>query len=433
MCAWVLTIALTLSLWRPSSSRMRLTSSPGSTTNASRVTGSPMIEQLHCNIPTGIEMCRNPCFSTPTAGVRSSIEGSITSVSRGIAPQNNVWPAFCGGHPSESGALLHYKGGSRRGSMQSPETAKILETPLALIHEQGGAKMGTWFGCALPDDFGDWEREYWFAHKSVALIDKTYRSYLNVTGPDRVRYLNAILTNNIKDLAPSHGNVSLLLSPQGRILAELETYALPESLFCVSYAMVREQLIETIEKFIIMDDVTVADDTQKLGTLALEGPAAAAIVSELTGIDLNSIAELQRHDASIGAIPCTVIRRSPGKIVGAEIIAERQHMEALWHTLQEKAKAAGGGAVGYSALSAIRLEQGVPWFSYDFGEKQIPHEAVLEKSHISYTKGCYTGQEIVERVRSRGQVNRVRALFKLSGDAVPSAGEILTSDGKEAG
>jgi aminomethyltransferase len=293
--------------------------------------------------------------------------------------------------------------------------------------------MGTWFGCALPDDFGDWQREYWFAHKSVALIDKNYRCYFNVTGPDRLRYLNAILTNNIKDLAPLHGNVSLLLSPQGRILAELEAYALSENLFCVSYALIREQLIETIEKYIIMDDVTLIDETQRLGTFSLEGPAAAAIVSELTGADLKSFAELERRDIRVGEIPCTVIRRSARTIAGVEILAERQHMEILWRTFQEKASAAGGGAVGYSALSAIRLEQGIPWFSYDFGEKQIPHEAALEKSHISYTKGCYTGQEIVERVRSRGQVNRRRVGLRFTGDAVPSSGEVLTADGKEAG
>src|SRR5258707_15478429 len=145
------------------------------------------------------------------------------------------------------------------------DTARVRETPLGPLHQQAGARMGVWFGCALANDFGDWQREYWFAHKSVALIDKNYRSYFNVTGPDRVRYLNAILTNNIKDLAPLHGNVSLLLSPQGRILAELEAYALPESLFCVSYALIREQLIQTIEKYIIMDDVTLIDETQRLG------------------------------------------------------------------------------------------------------------------------------------------------------------------------
>jgi folate-binding protein YgfZ len=318
-------------------------------------------------------------------------------------------------------------------NLQAPEPARIIETPLARLHQQADAKMGVWFGCALPDDFGDWEREYWFAHKSVALIDKNYRCHLSFTGPDRLRYLNAILTNNIKDLAPSHGNVSLLLNPQGRILAEIETYALPESLLCVSYAMIQARLAETLEKYIIMDDVTLTDDTQRFGTLALEGPSAAAIVTELSGVDLESPTDLERQDAGVGTIPCTIIRRSPGKSVGADFLVERPQLEALWQTLQEKSKAAGGGPIGYSALSAIRLERGVPWFSYDFGEKQIPHEAALEKSHISYTKGCYTGQEIVERVRSRGQVNRRRVGLRFSGQAVPSVGEMLTSGGKEAG
>ena len=317
--------------------------------------------------------------------------------------------------------------------MQAPESTKLIDTPLAALHEQSGAKMGAWFGCALPDSFGDWQREYWFAHKSVALIDKNYRCYLSFTGPDRVRYLNAILTNNIKDLQPAHGNVSLLLNPQGHILAEIETYAQHEGLFCVSYAMIRERLSETLDKYIIMDDVTLTDDTQRFGTLALEGPAAAQIVSDLTGVDLHSLAELARQEARTGTIPFTIIRRSPGRFAGAEFLVERTHLQALWQILQEKTKAAAGGPIGYAALSALRLEQNIPWFSYDFGEKQIPHEAALENSHISYTKGCYTGQEIVERVRSRGQVNRRRVGLRFSGETVPASGDVLASDGKEAG
>jgi folate-binding protein YgfZ len=89
--------------------------------------------------------------------------------------------------------------------------------------------------------------------------------------------------------------------------------------------------------------------------------------------------------------------------------------------------------MGYAALSAQRLAEGVAWFGYDFGEKQIPHEAGLEGSHISYTKGCYTGQEIVERVRSRGQVNRRRVDLIFDGASAPHAGETLTVDGKEVG
>jgi folate-binding protein YgfZ len=317
--------------------------------------------------------------------------------------------------------------------MQASEPAKLIDTPLAAFHEQSGARMGVWFGCALPNDFGDWQREYWFAHKSVALIDKNYRCYLSFTGPDRVRYLNAILTNNIRDLAPARGNVSLLLSPQGHILAEIESYALSESLFCISYTMIRERLIETLDKYIIMDDATLTDDSERFSTLALEGPATARIVSELTGVDLHLLAELTRQDTRAGTIPCTIIRRSPGEFPRAEFLVERTHLETLWQVLQEKTKAAAGGPVGYTALSVLRLEQGVPWFSYDFGDKQIPHEAALENSHISYTKGCYTGQEIVERVRSRGQVNRRRVGLFFTGGTVPACGEILTADGKEAG
>ena len=89
--------------------------------------------------------------------------------------------------------------------------------------------------------------------------------------------------------------------------------------------------------------------------------------------------------------------------------------------------------MGCTALSALRLEQGIPWFSYDFGDKQIPHEAGLQGSHISYTKGCYTGQEIVERVRSRGQVNRRRVDLVFDSPSAPPAGTILTVAGKEVG
>jgi folate-binding protein YgfZ len=309
----------------------------------------------------------------------------------------------------------------------------MIETPLLELHKGAGATMGTWFGCVLPDSFGDWLAEYRAARETVALIDKNYRAQLRFTGPDRVRYLNAILTNNVKDLATGRGIVSLFLNPQGRIQAEIETYAEAESLFCVSYVMIRESLVPALDKFIIMDDVTLADETETYGTLALEGPKAAALAQKLTGIALGTLSELSFQEAFIDGIPCRLVKRSPGGVAGAEILARREDLPQLWRRLSEEVEKAGGRAVGYQALSALRLEQGVPWFSYDFGDKQIPHEAGLEHSHISYTKGCYTGQEIVERVRSRGQVNRMRVLLKFDSNEPPSAGTALTADGKEAG
>jgi folate-binding protein YgfZ len=320
--------------------------------------------------------------------------------------------------------------------MATPVTS--LNTPLAAVHLAAGAKMGVWLGCALPNDFGDTAAEYRYARDTVALIDKNYRAYLSFTGPDRVRYLNAILTNNIKDLRAGHGNVSLLLNPQGHIIAEIETYAFADRLFCVSYAMIRERLIEWLDKYIIMDDVTLTDETARYGSLALEGPKAAAIAQELSGVDLTKFDDLSSHDAAVGAISgrritCRLIKRSPGGVPGAEFVAETGDLAELWQILSEAARKHGGGPMGYTALSATRLAQGVPWFGYDFGEKQIPHEAGLQDTHISYTKGCYTGQEIVERVRSRGQVNRQRVRLAFSGDVVPEPETLLTLDGKEVG
>lgn len=317
------------------------------------------------------------------------------------------------------------------GIMANTET--ILETPLGAVHRAAGATMGAWFGCDLPDSWGDAREEQRFANESVALIDKTYRAYFGLAGPDRVRYLNAILTNNIKDLADGQGAISLLLNAQGRILAEIETFAGADEVFCVSYRMIRERLAEVIEKYIIMDDVTLTDHTGNFGTLALEGPAAVELVRKLSRIALDELPKLGWREVRVGTIPCRLVKRSAAGIPGAEFVAAHGELEPLWNILLRATREHGGGPMGYQALSAQRLVQGTPWFGYDFGEKQIPHEAGLELSHISYTKGCYTGQEIVERVRSRGQVNRRRVELLFSGDAVPDSGTELTVDGKSVG
>jgi aminomethyltransferase len=318
----------------------------------------------------------------------------------------------------------------------------VIERPLTAFHRSKGASIGPWFGCALPDHFPDsasrgdsatWVSEYRAARESVALIDKNYRAYLRFSGPDRVRYLNAILTNDIKSLSAGSGVISLFLNPQGRIQAEIETYATSESLFCVTFARIRESLVPALERYIIMDDVTLADETELYGTVALEGPKTVDLVKKLTSIDLAAIDELGFREAEVSGISCGLTKRSPGGVASAEFLAETSDLPRLWGTLHAEAGAAGGRAMGYQALSALRLEQGVPWFGYDFGDQQIPHEAGLQDSHISYTKGCYTGQEIVERVRSRGQVNRVRVLLKFSGTEVPAGGTSLLDDCKEIG
>jgi len=312
-------------------------------------------------------------------------------------------------------------------------TGGTLATVLGEMHANRGAQMGVWFGCNLPGDFGDWQEEYRQLRESVGLIDKNYRAYLEFTGPDRVRYLNAILTNDIKGLRDNHGNMSLFLNPQGHILAEIETHARTEKLFCISCAMIREQLVPALDKYIIMDDVTLTDRTEEYATLAVEGPKASAVVTDLTGLSLGELGELESREISVEGIACRILRRTPRKDPSGEFLLLRERAAELWEILLAAAQQHGGGGTGYQALNSVRLEQGIPWFPYDFGEKQIPHEAGLENSHISYTKGCYTGQEIVERVRSRGQVNRVRVSLQFRTKNAPTASTPLTSEGQEVG
>jgi folate-binding protein YgfZ len=313
------------------------------------------------------------------------------------------------------------------------QPAETLGTVLSEMHRENGADMGVWFGCALPNSFGDWQAEYWALRQTVGLMDKNYRAYLKFTGPDRVRYLNAILTNDIKGLGENHANLSLLLNPQGHIQAEIETHALADKLFCVSHALIRERLVPALDKYIIMDDVTLTDRTEECGTLALGGPKAAAAVAEVAGIKLDELRELESREVLVQGIECRVVRRTPGKAPSGEFLVHREQVQDLWKILLDAAKKYGGGPAGYQALNAVRLEQGIPWFGYDFGEKQIPHEAGLQDSHISYTKGCYTGQEIVERVRSRGQVNRARVSLRFESNEPPLVNTPLLSDGKEVG
>ena len=96
----------------------------------------------------------------------------------------------------------------------------ICETPLREIERAAGAQFAEYFGCLMPERFGDTREEYRWLRESAALVDKNYRVWLDFTGPDRARYLNAVLTNNVRDLQPGHGVVNLLLNPQGHILAD---------------------------------------------------------------------------------------------------------------------------------------------------------------------------------------------------------------------
>ncbi|HTC64020.1 MAG TPA: glycine cleavage T C-terminal barrel domain-containing protein [Candidatus Saccharimonadales bacterium] len=308
-----------------------------------------------------------------------------------------------------------------------------LETPLLELHTSTGAAAGEYFGTLLPSRFADFASEYKALRETVGLIDSNYRAFFSFTEADRQRYVNAILTSNVRDLKPGQGTVGLLLNPQGHILAEVETFLLERSLLASCHAMIRERTFATFDKFIIMDDVTLEDVTASTGTLDIAGPRVAQLLTRM-GIDNFADMPLFAHaEFSLGAIPFRLVRRELGGESAAMIIVAREHLAELWQELEKRVRAEGGAPVGMEALNSVRLESGVAWFGHDYDDRQIPHEAGLELSHISYEKGCYTGQEIVERVRSRGHANRRLAELKFPVDEAAAADTKLIFAGNEIG
>jgi len=308
-----------------------------------------------------------------------------------------------------------------------------METPLQLIHETARARMGTYFGVTLPAEFDGTAAEWRRARETAGLFDTNYHAVFTLTGPDRARYLNAITSGDIRGLAPGRGTPGLLLNAQGHILAELETFAEEDRFLVLTHASMASRTYETLDKFIIMDDCSLSDATGDWGTCALEGPRAGVALAAVSGVALAELPLFGHRAAEIAGANCRVLRRSYFDLPGAEILAPRAAMAAVWEAAKKAVLAASGGLIGWEAVNALRIEAGMRWFGCDFDDTVIPQEAGLEQTHISYTKGCYTGQEIVERVRSRGKLNRWLVRLEFSETAARELGAKLESDGKTWG
>jgi folate-binding protein YgfZ len=252
------------------------------------------------------------------------------------------------------------------------------------------------------------------------------RGRIALTGTDRVRWLNGMVTNNVRDLAVGRGVYAFLLNPQGHPQADLYVYNGGESIVVDTDRALLKKVLGIFDHYIIMDDVEVDDITDKIATLGISGPQARKILTS-AGVEFGDLGPLQISEVSWRNTPLMVTRMDNEAVESYELQGDSSVTPTLLQALVD----AGATQVGDEALELLRIASGIPRYGQDIRERDLPQETEQARA-LHFSKGCYVGQEIVERIRSRGSVHRKFTGFQVEG-TLPEPGTKIQLDGKDVG
>jgi aminomethyltransferase len=273
----------------------------------------------------------------------------------------------------------------------------------------------------------DMPADYRAARHGVALFDRSSLGKVSVTGRDRQAFLQGMLTNDVKALQPGQGAPAAFLDAHGKVTVLLVVYVAADRVLIELPPRMTEKTLQTLDRYLISEkaDFEAVDDA--FAILSLQGPGARPLLERLTGATLE-LAPYAHVEAQVGGVPARVVNRAEGPAPGFHCWVAAGQAKALEAALL----AAGAVRAGAETLEVLRVEAGQPWFPQDVDDSVILPETRLE-SLVSYTKGCYIGQETVARVKYRGHVNRALSGLVVEGDRVPEAGARVTAEGKEVG
>jgi glycine cleavage system T protein len=305
-----------------------------------------------------------------------------------------------------------------------------IRSPLAGFHQSLGANFSEYHGALVPERFTDPAAEHRAVRRSVGLFDFSFRSRYVMEGPDRAKFLQRIVSNDVKNLAPGQGTYATLLTPQGHIVADFRICCTEESFIFDTDADLLEKALAGLKRYVIADRVTV--EPLDAFALSVQGVCAREALERVLGKNLPAPADFGHFTIESAGNPVRVIQASSTGDEGYEIWSEPARALEVWKAFSESVRELDGQSCGTVALESLRIEAGIPRYGDDFGEDTIPLEAGLLNA-LSFNKGCYIGQEIVERTRSRGHVNWKLVGLTIDAPGAPAAGEKVLSEGKEIG
>lgn len=283
------------------------------------------------------------------------------------------------------------------------------------------AALTEYHGVQTPASLEPLEQELAALALGAAVHDLGWLRRTAVRGEDRFRWLSGMVTNTVNDLGPRHGAWNLVLNAQGRILGDLTVWREEDQLTLEMAADQQEKLVDHLEHFIIMDDVELARLGEERGAeetaLGLTGPDADAVLQRMSLAPLAepmTAAEQEWNGMNLR------IHRQFGTLAKHYVIwAPVATLGILWRALLT----AGASPVGARAIEAFRIAEGIPAYGADIVERDLAQETSQMRA-LHFSKGCYLGQEIVERIRSRGNVHRHLRQLELDGP-MPTAGTEL--------
>lgn len=272
---------------------------------------------------------------------------------------------------------------------------------------------------APPDNYGDVSAEYLAAIEGCALVDLTDRSHIELTGRDRATFLHNFCTQEIKRLPAGSGTEAFLTNIKGRIVGHVLVFVGEAAIWLDAVSGAASTILPHLDRYLITEDVQLLDRSSDWGEFALIGASAAHHADRL--IPGSGVWPVFRH-AQAGDV---VVRRfsfgaSPGWLLGAP----RDRLPQLWGDLTS----AGACPCGRAAFESLRIEEGFPTYGVDLTEDNLAHEAGRTAQAISFTKGCYLGQEPIARLESLGHANRSLRRLQVESDVVPPAGAAVQAD-----
>jgi len=252
------------------------------------------------------------------------------------------------------------------------------------------------------------------------------RAKFSLTGKDRVRWLNGMITNKVRDLPEGHGIYAFVLNPQGHILGDLYAYNRGEWLLIEIDHAQTEKLLGIFRKYIIMDKVEIVDLSEKLTAIGIAGPKALDVL-RAAGADCQNLEPMQFVEVTWRGSPITITHGDNPAVQSYEIGLAPEQLASVRDALIR----ADAVPVSPAAVELLRVASGVPRYGQDIRERDLPQETEQLRA-LHFSKGCYIGQEIVERIRSRGAVHRKFGGFEVTGP-LPAPGTKIQAEGKEVG